>query len=142
MARTKSFETAAARRRKDPIIWQIDGHEIRLIAALELLDLADLIEALQAQPDEADNGVRAAAKKRSVLIEIVTRFVEPDSRAQFDTVLPDLDIHILSEMVQDLIEEYSGAKNPTKPSSSSPGSPTTGESSTDGAQPEVLTPSA
>lgn len=141
MARIKSFETAAARRRKDPIIWEIDGQQVRLVSALELLDLADLIEALQTPVSDAENGLKAAAKKRLLLLDIVARFIVPESKQAFVDVANDLDIHLLSEMVQDLIEEYSGAKNPTKQSSSSPGSETTGESSTAGVQPEVSTES-
>lgn len=142
MARMKSFETAAARRRKDPIVWEIDGQQVRLVSALELLDLADLIEALQAPVGENENSLKAAAKKRLLLLDIVARFIVPESKQAFTDVAQDLDIHLLSEMVQDLIEEYSGAKNPTKPSSSSPGSEATGESSTAGATPEGSTPSA
>jgi hypothetical protein len=77
-----------------------------------------------------------------VLLDIVARFVMPDSKPAFQDVTADLDIHILSEMVQDLIEEYSGAKNPTKPSLSSDGSQTTSVTSTDGVPPEESTPSA
>jgi hypothetical protein len=142
MARMRSFETAAARRRKDPIVWDIDGQQIRLVSSLELLDLADLIEALQTPVSDTENSLKAAAKKRLVLLDIVARFVMPDSKAGFQEVSTDLDIHILSEMVQDLIEEYSGAKNPTKPSLSSDGSETTSVTSTDGAPPEESTPSA
>ena len=141
MARMKSFETAAARRRKDPIVWDIDGQQIRLVSSLELLDLADLIDALQTTYSEEENSLKVAAKKRLVLLDIVARFVMPESKPAFQDVITDLDIHILSEMVQDLIEEYSGAKNPTKPSLSSDGSETTGETSTDGVLPETLTPS-
>lgn len=141
MTRFKSFETAAARRRKDPIVWGIDGQNIKLVSALELLDLADLIEALQAPVSDTENGLKAAAKKRLVLLDIVARFVVPESKQAFQDVAVDLDIHLLSEMVQDLIQEYSGAKNPTKPSSLSDGSETTSETSTDGALPEVSTPS-
>lgn len=140
MARMKSFETAAARRRKDPIVWDIDGKEIRLVSSLELLDLADLIEALQTT-DSDENSIRAAAKKRLTLIDIVARFVHPESTRAFEETVGDLDIHILSEMVQDLIQEYSGAKNPTKPQSSADGSETTGVTSTDGVPPEVSMPS-
>lgn len=141
MARTRSFETAASRRRKDPIVWEIDGQNIQLVASLELLDLADLIEALQTTDTEEENTLKVAAKKRLVLLDIVARFVMPESKQGFQDIVTDLDIHILSEMVQDLIEEYSGAKNPTKPQSSADGSPETGVTSTDIVQPEVSTQS-
>ena len=100
-----------------------------------------MIEALQTTDSEEENSLKVAAKKRLVLLDIVARFVMPESKPAFQDVITDLDIHILSEMVQDLIEEYSGAKNPTKPSLSSDGSETTGETSTDGVLPETLTPS-
>lgn len=141
MARTRSFETAASRRRKDPIVWDIDGQKVQLVSSLELLDLADLIEALQTTDTEEENSLKVAAKKRLVLLDIVARFVMPESKPGFQDIVSDLDIHILSEMVQDLIEEYSGAKNPTKPQSSADGSPETGVTSTDIAQPEESTPS-
>lgn len=131
MARIKSFETAAARRRKDPIVFDIDGQTIRLVASLDLLDLADLIDALQA-PSDDDSSLKAAAEKRQTLLTIVRKFVTDDDQRAFDSITDDLDIHLLSEMVQDLIQEYSGAKNPTKPQSSADGSPETGETSTDG----------
>lgn len=139
MSRIRSFQTAAARRRQDPIIWDIDGQQIRLVASLELADLADLIEALQADDDSAENSIRAAVGKRKVLLEIVERFIIEDDRPKFTAVSADLDIHILSQMVQELIGEYSGSTNPTKPSSSLVGLQTDGEISTDGAQPEVST---
>lgn len=131
MARIKSFETAAARRRKDPIVFDIDGQTIRLVASLDLLDLADLIETLQA-PVENDSSLKAAAAKRQTLLTIVRRFVTEDDYRAFDSIADDLDIHLLSEMVQDLIAEYSGAKNPTKPQSSADGSLETGAISTAG----------
>ena len=131
MARTRSFETAASRRRKDPIIWNIDDESIRLVASMDLLDLADLIEALQAPADD-ESSLKAAAQKRKTLLTIVRRFVVEDDQRAFDSIADDLDIHLLSEMVQDLIQEYSGAKNPTKPQSSADGSPETGGTSTDG----------
>ena len=138
MSRVRSFQTAAARRRNDPIIWDIDGKQIQLVASLELADLADLIEALQTEGD-GENSIRLAAQKRKLLLEIVERFIVPDSHEEFRTVTPDLDIHLLNEMVIDLINEYSGAGNPTKPSSSSTGSVDGGGISADGVQPEGST---
>lgn len=139
MSRIRSFQTAAARRRNDPIIWEIDGQQIKLVATLELADLADLIEALQADADPNENSIRTAVVKRKLLLEIVERFIIEGDRPNFAKVADDLDIHILSQMVQELIGEYSGSGNPTKPSSSSAGSQTDGETSTDGAAPEGLT---
>jgi len=138
MARVKQFSTAAARRRQDPIVWDIDGRQIELVASLELADLADLIEALQSDGD-GQNSIRLAAQKRKLLLDIVSRFVVPHAHSMFETVTPDLDIHLLNEMVIDLINEYSGAGNPTKPSSFSAGSENDGGILTDGVPPEVLT---
>lgn len=140
MARTRSFETAASRRRKDPITWNIDDQSIRLVSSMDLLDLADLIDALQA-PTGDESSLKAAAEKRKTLLSIVRKFVMEDDQRSFDSIADDLDIHLLSEMVQDLIQEYSGAKNPTKPQSSADGSQGTGVTSTDGVQPEVSTQS-
>lgn len=139
MARTRSFETAASRRRKDPITWNIDDQSIRLVSSMDLLDLADLIDALQAPVNDDESSLKAAAQKRQTLLSIVRKFVIEDDQRAFDSVMDDLDIHLLSEMVQDLIQEYSGAKNPTKPQSSADGSLETGVTSTDGVQPEVST---
>ncbi len=139
MSRIRSFQTSAARRRNDPIIWDIDGEQIKLVASLELADLADLIEALQAE-GEGDNSIRVAAQKRKLLLEIVERFIVPEAHETFRRVTPDLDIHLLNEMVIDLINEYSGAANPTKPSSSSLGSEADGGISVDGAPQEELMP--
>jgi hypothetical protein len=139
MSRIRSFQTAAARRRNDPIIWDIDGEQIKLVATLELADLADLIEALQADPEDNANSIRVAVEKRKLLLDIVERFIIDEDRANFKKVADDLDIHILSQMVQELIGEYAGSANPTKPSSSSAGSQTDGETSTDGVQPEGST---
>lgn len=139
MSRVRQFQTAAARRRKDPLIWEIDGKTIRLVSSLELADLAELIEALQEDGEEGENSIRLAAKKRLLLLEIMSKFLEPESKPLFDELSPDLDIHLLNEMVVDLINEFSGAANPTKPSSSSAGSERDGESSTDGVPQEELT---
>lgn len=139
MSRIRSFQTAAARRRQDPIIWDIDGRQICLVSSLELADLADLIEALQDE-GEGDNSIRVAAHKRKLLLEIVERFIVPADHDKFRAVSPDLDIHLLNEMVIDLINEFSGAGNPTKPSSSSTGLVDDGGISADGVQQEELTP--
>ena len=140
MTRHKAFTTAAARRRQDPIVWTIDGHEIRLRATLNLAEIAPLVEALQ---DEGDgkNQIAAIAAKRDMLVDAVRAFVEPASHEAYEVVAADLDMGLLAEMVQDLIREYTGTGNPTEPSSSSDGSEQTGPSSTDGARAEDSTPS-
>ncbi len=141
MPRHLAFETAAARRRRDPIIWTIDDTEVHLVASIDLADLADLVTTLQGEPDGA-SPMAAAVARRDALIGIIRRFVTDGSQAAWDTVQRDIDVSTLGEMCSELIMEYSGAGNPTQPSSSSPGSETPGTSSTDGAAAEDSTPSA
>lgn len=140
--RQKSFETAAARRRKDPIIWVIDGQEVRLRPSLDLAEIAPLIESLSAPVPEGANQLVHAASKRNELVATVRAFVDEASYHTFDDVAADLDFDMLREMVEDLIGEYAGTANPSKQPSSSDGSSTTGSSSTAGAVPETSTPSA
>lgn len=141
MPRHKAFETAAGRRRNDPVVWTIDGIDIRLVSAIHIDELADLVDALNAETDET-NPIRAAAHKRGQMLEVIRRFINPDDLAAWENVEPDIDTVVLSSMATELILEYSGAANPTRPSSSSAGSEPTGASSTDGAAPEQSTPSA
>ena len=137
MARSRSFETAAARRRSDPIVWTIDGTDIRLRPSVDIGEIAPLVDELQA-PVEG-NQVKAAVVKKGAMIDTIKTFIEPDDHDKFDTITPDLDMGILLEMVQEVVGEYAGTANPTKRSSSSDGSSTDGKSSTDGAAPETST---
>ena len=140
MPRHRSFETAAARRRRDPIIWTIDDYEVHLVASIDLADFVDLVTTLQAEPEGA-SPMAAAVARRDALIGIIRRFVTDDSQGAWDAVQRDIDVSTLGDMCSDLITEYSGAANPTRPSSSSPGSETPGTSSTDGVAAEDSTPS-
>jgi hypothetical protein len=142
MARSRSFQTAAARRRNDPIVWNIDGTDIRLRASVDLSEIAPLVDELQAPTPKGANQVGAAVAKREAMVRAVLTFIEPDDRDAFGVVEPDIDMQLLVEMVQELVTEYAGAANPTKPSPSSDGSDATGASSTDGAAPEASTRSA
>ena len=137
MARSRSFETAAARRRSDPIVWTIDGTDIRLRPSVDLVEIAPLVDELQA-PVEG-NQVKAAVVKKGAMIDTIKTFIEPDDYDKFDKVTPDLDMGILLEMVQEVVGEYAGTANPTKQSLSSDGSSTDGKSLTDGAAPETST---
>lgn len=138
MTRNRSFTTAAARRRSDPIVWTIDGTDIHLRASVDLAEIAPLVDELQS-PAADGNQVQAAAAKRAALIGTVSTFVDENDRDAFTKIAPDLDMGMLVEMVQDLIAEYAGTGNPTKRSSSSDGSSADGESSTDGVPPEAST---
>lgn len=141
MTRHKAFVTAAFRRREDPIVWTIDEIDVRLRASVDLAAIGHLIDTLQEEPEDGSTGMSAAIAKRTKLLVAIRQFVLPESHDAFDRVADDLDFTVLSEMSTELIREYSGAGNPTRPGSSSDGSEATGESSTDGAQPEESTPS-
>jgi len=127
--RNKSFETAAARRRKDPIVWNIDGQEIKLRASVQMDELADAVDELSKEV-EGDNALKVAEAKRHIMLDILRAFVEKESVKAVNAVAADLDVGILDEMLTELIAEYMGSGNPTKPSSSSDGSLTDGETST------------
>lgn len=135
MTRHRSFETAAARRRANPIVWEVDGTPIRLRASVDITEVAPLFESLQTPVDEDKSQISATLRRRTDLVATIREFVEEDSHDAFDRVAPDLEIPMLIEMVRDLVEEYVGAKNPTKPADSSAGSSETGASSTAGAEP-------
>ena len=141
MTRQRSFQTAAARRRAEPIVWDIDGQTVHLRPSVGLPDLVDLVDMVQEPIPDDMSPMKYAVQRRTSLIARMRPFIEPDSLDSWDAVADDLDIQIIVEMIQELIAEYAGTRNPTKPSSSSPGSDTTGESSTDGAQPEDSTES-
>ena len=132
MPRQRTFQTAAARRRQNPIEWIIDGKPILLKPTVDLIDIADLIEALTADDPEGESQIRASYEKRKILLEIIETFIEPGSVEQFRAVEPDLDGPLLSEMLEELVAEYTG-QNPTQAPSSSDGQSATGSSSTDGA---------
>ena len=112
MSRRKSFQTAAARRRNDPLIYEIDGHEITLVATVDLATLAPLIQTLADGADDADFG--AAVQKRDESLRLMRVFVEPGSMAAFDAVADDLALGEIVTLVQEWIGEFTGA-DPTPP---------------------------
>jgi len=137
MTRQRAFQTAAARRRANPIEWVIDDVTVRLRPSVDLLEIADLVDALQAPAPEGVNDVKAAQMKRETFLEIVRHFLEPGAHEAFASVAPDLDFGMLTDMIQDLVQEYTGQANPTQEQSSSDGSSETGNSSTAGAPVEA-----
>jgi hypothetical protein len=119
--REKSFQTAAARRRKNPIVWTIDDVTVHLKANIDLADISDALHEVQ-QPIPADaNQIKVAAEKRLLLISVVKQFIEPKDHKAFATVEADLDFSLLSEMLNEVVTEYTGAENPTSLPSSSDG---------------------
>lgn len=137
MTRHRSFTTAAARRKADPIVWEIDGTEIRLRPSVDLVEIAEAVEQLQA-PIEG-NSLEGIVKRRTLMVDMIATFVTPEDRDQFAAISGDLDVAVLVEMVQEVTGEYTGTGNPTQPESSSDGSSPTGNSSTAGARPEEST---
>lgn len=140
MTRSKSFQTQNHRRRQDPVEWIIDDKPIRLKSSVELAELSEAIDQLQEPMPEGGKSLIAAEERRGILVTMVRdTFVEPDSHKSFNEVSPDLDFKMLSGMIYDLIEEYTG-QNPTQEQSSSDRSPAIGVSSTDIAPLEEQTP--
>lgn len=137
MTRQRAFQTAAARRRANPIEWVIDDVTVRLKPSVDLLEISDLVDALQAPAPEGVNDVKAAQMKRATFLEIIRHFLEPGAHEPFNTVAADLDFGMLTEMIQELVAEYTGQENPTQEQSSSDGSSETGSSLTAGAPAEA-----
>lgn len=137
MTRHRSFTTAAARRKADPIVWTVDGTDLLLRATIDIVEVAAALETLRDPVD--GNGAKAVAEKRAAMLDIMRGFIEPSHHDAFAEVAPNLDMNLLAEMIRDAAQEYSGAANPTSAPSSSDGSPVTGESSTAGALPVAST---
>lgn len=119
--REKSFQTAAARRRQNPIVWHIDDVTVRLKPMLELADIADALHEIQQPIPEGANQIKVAAEKRARLVEVIRVFVEADDLAAFERIESDLDFLLLSELLNDALTEYTGQTNPTSQPSSSDG---------------------
>lgn len=133
MTRHRAFQTAAGRRRKDPIVWEIDEVSIRLRPQVDLMDLADLMEQLGAKEKEAEtDGLKNLAERRELLTAIIASFVEMEDVERFREIAPDIEPALMAEMLGELVKEYTGQGNPTPASSSSDGSNETGSDSVDG----------
>ena len=137
MTRQKAYQTAAARRRANPIEFIIDDHTIRLKASATLDEVVDLIDAIGRPVQDGESEIRDGINRKNTMVQLVRSFVEPSSHDEFDVVAPDLDPMILQQILLDLILEYTGQVDPTAAPSSSDGSPETGNSLTDGAQQEA-----
>lgn len=74
---------------------------------------------------------REVPKMKGALRDCLT----PPSRLKFDQVSEALDVTMLGEVVRWMTQELSGL-DPTRPTSSSPGLPSTGDTSTAGVPPE------
>lgn len=130
MTRKRAFETATARRRANPIEWDIDSVTVRLRPSVDLIEIADLVESLQDPTPEGMSDIKASQIKRETFLDIIRHFLETGAHDAFESVSADLDFAMLSEMIQELVMEYTGQANPTQEQSSSVGSSETGSSST------------
>lgn len=137
MTRHKSFTTAAARRRADPVVWTIDEHEVRLLPHIDTAAYGGLIMAVTMQPTE--EGWSGIMGKQQAILAAMRVCVDPDSLAAWDAALEVVEPALIGELAQEMIAEFSGAPDPTLPSSSVSGSSATGASSTGGALPEAST---
>jgi hypothetical protein len=135
----KSFLTAAARRRQEPIVWEIDGRDIKFRASVDLATIGKATSAIDSSDDEDENGsvFDTLVAKRDKALDAMRLFIEPDSLDDFNAVAPDIDLPMLMQgMLMELITEYTGQENPTQASPSSDGSLETSVTSTAGAQQE------
>lgn len=143
MTRHKTFETAAARRRKEPLTWTIDDVTVRLVSSVDLADLQVVVDAVMATPDDPEMKPMVwGSKRRKMIAEAVRQFVLVEDEAAWAALEPDLDLPVLVQLGLELVSEYSGQASPTSGSESSPNSEPVGSSSTDGAPVEASTPSA
>lgn len=140
MTRTKSFITATARRRKNPVIWDIDDKLICLRAEAEILEVADLAALLEEEIPKDQNQVEGLKERKEIMLNVIRTFVDPQSIEAFNELAPDLEFTLLVEMCHELKAEYSGESNPTQEQLSSDKSSDIGKSSTDIAPLEGLTP--
>lgn len=137
MTRHKSFQTAAARRQADPIVWTIDAHEVRLRAHIDMATYGLLIMAVTMQPSQ--EGWSGVMEKQTAILKAMRACVDPASLDAWDLAVEVVEPSLIGELAQEMIAEFSGAPNPTPPSSSVSGSSETGTSSTGGALPEAST---
>jgi len=151
--RQKLYTTAAARRRADPYHIAVDDHEpLRCVDKMDLKDLAGHIARMQEPLPEGMNQVEGAILRLGVLRELIGEFVvgrrddgsviEGSDAERWDQVVSlDLDeVLVLRDMMNDLVQEYTGV-DPTRQASSSTGSTPTSTPSMDGAPPAASTPS-
>lgn len=137
MTRLKSFTTAAARRMADPVVWEIDGASIRLRPHIDTATYGSLIVAVTMQPTE--EGWGGILQKQQAILDAMRLCVSENDLDAWDASMALVEPALIGEMAQEMIGEYSGAPNPTQPSSSVSGSSATGTSSTGGALPEAST---
>lgn len=151
----QSFQTAAFRRRGKPLMCQIehtkyndDGTSEDVTVTLRVDPLLDAVRlgatlgpvgaALTTLGDDKvalDEKVRIIEREQPVIADAIRACLVPPSRVEWDAIKGEVDIAVLSQLVQWITRELSGL-DPTQPSESSAGSDGTGSGSTDGAPAE------
>lgn len=140
--RKKQYRTAVARRRANPLYLEVDEHEpVRTVDNMDLGALAGLLADVQNPLPDDLSQVAGVQVRLTQLRNLIAEFIHPGDKVRWaQDVAPDLaEVAVLSAMMNDLVEEYTGV-DPTKQASSSDGSPPTGPASTDGAPPAALMP--
>ena len=139
MVRQKAFQTAAARRKANPVEWLIDDVRIRLKATADIFDAAETLEAVQQPISDDESQIKAAMERRDMMVAMIRKFVDERDIAAFDSISDNLDLGLCSELAMEVLTEYTGQENPTQQRSSSDGSLETGSPSTAGVLPEAST---
>ncbi len=144
-SRRRAFQSAAARRKADPFIIEIDEVEVRVRPDLDITHL-DGIMSVAEQLETASAGktqietARAVAPMLGELRDALGACMHTGDRQAWDQAATSLDMNQLTEIAFIVIGEVTG-KNPTLPSGSSDSSSTAGTTSTDGVPSEESTPS-
>lgn len=119
-ARTLSYQTAAAREKRQPIEVTIDDVTIRFRSVLPLPELVDIAQLGDLTDDEGN--IKSGGFP--VLLETLERLVVPDSQQAWRDKLSDptapLDVEVLVSLISDLVPMLVG--RPTEEPSSSDGS--------------------
>lgn len=135
MVRQKAFQTAAARRKANPVEWLIDDVRIRLKADADIFDAAETLEAVQQPISDDESQIKAAMERRDMMVAMIRKFVDERDLDAFDSISDNLDIGLCSELAMEVLTEYTGQENPTQQRSSSDGSLETGSPLTAGVLP-------
>lgn len=145
MTRRKEYTTAVARREQDPILWVIDGTEIRMRPDVDFDDLDAMLEvakdATGLKDQEANADVIDLVKQKvEKLRDAIGSYIVEDDQEAYGRIRRRIDIGLALDMVQDVVAEVSGTV-PTVQSSLSNGSPPPGIGSIPGAVLGESTPS-
>jgi len=121
MSRVKSYQTAAARRKEDPLVLEIDGVALRCVPVIDIVDLAPIVDAMDRTEVGEGESVKIgkAAEQIKNLRELLARYIVEEDQPAYWLVVKTMSPSEVSGIIKDLMEEYAGAENPTLPKSSS-----------------------